>query len=92
MSRLKIIIENKSETILGETFPGVSQSVEVDTTNLSVHEWFKVFERILLAEGFSSSTIMKGGAQLAFNEWRSKTEMQKVYDEYDLGEFAPPAS
>lgn len=88
MSILKIVIKEKPETVFGNVYPGFTQSLEADTTNLTVHEWFKLFERILLVEGFSPSVIMDGACRLAFNEGRSTPEMQKIYQEYDLNEFA----
>lgn len=62
----------------------VSTTIETDLTWSNVHAWFKVFSNVLLQAGFSERAIMAGGAQLAFNEWRSDEDMRSVAKEYDL--------
>lgn len=71
----------------------VKTTIEADLTWGNVHAWFKVFSNVLLQAGFSERAIMAGGAQLAFNEWRSDEDMRSVAKEYDLimaEHVAPP--
>jgi hypothetical protein len=63
--------------------------ITFDTLDLHIDQWFKVFERVLIAQGFSEHTIASGACGLAFHESRSKEVMRKVYNEYDLSEFHP---
>jgi hypothetical protein len=87
----KLVINVLSDAVdaLGDHYPGYEATYEADMTHQSVHSWLKIFEKVLLAQGFSSHVIQKGCMELAFNDWRSKESMQKLYDEYDLQEFAP---
>ena len=62
----------------------VKTTIDADLTWGNVHAWFKVFSNVLLQAGFSERAIMAGGAQLAFNEWRSDEDMRSVAKEYDL--------
>jgi hypothetical protein len=60
---------------------------ETDMTDCSVHAWFKLFERVLGAQGFSEEVIMRGATQLAFNDSRKLDVMSKLAKEYDLHEL-----
>lgn len=86
----KLVINVVSEAVdtLGEHFPGYEVTFESDMTNQNVHAWFKIFEKVLLSQGFSEYVIQKGCIELAFSEWQTTESMKKLYDEYDLQEFA----
>lgn len=89
MSKLTIRLESEDQYILGEHYVGCDfKLVKKETSDLNIHDWFSIFEKVLRYEGFSDSIILKGGVQLAFNEWRDPKRMQEVYDEYGLEEFA----
>lgn len=62
--------------------------IQTDMTDCSVHAWFKLFERVLRAQGFSEETIMRGATQLAFNDCRNLNAMSKLFKEYDLQELS----
>jgi hypothetical protein len=76
---------------LGENFPGYKFTLETEVDDFSVHDWFQLFEKTLLAAGFSEYVIMKGCMERAFNSWRTKESMRKLYAEYadDLEGFKP---
>lgn len=84
---LKISCVNEGAIALGETFPGYSFELQCDVSEFTIHEWFKVFEKVLAASGFTEYVIMKGAVELAFNEYRNQEKMKKIYKEYDLQEF-----
>lgn len=77
---------------LGENFPGYAFKLDAETDDFSVDDWFQLFEKVLLASGFSEYVVMKGCMQLAFNQWRTTESMKKLYLEYidELKGFAPP--
>ena len=77
---------------LGENFPGYTFKLDAETNGFSVDDWFQLFEKVLLASGFSEYVVMKGCMQLAFNSWRTTESMKKLYLEYidELKQFAPP--
>lgn len=62
----------------------VTTTITCDTSDCSVHAYFNLFQRVLACAGFCEESIMKGGAQLAFNEYRSVDLMRKVAAAYDL--------
>lgn len=57
---------------------------EADMMDCSVHAWFQVFESVLRASGYTESIVMCGACQLAFNDARDPSAMQKLIEEYDL--------
>lgn len=90
MSKLTVRLESKDQYILNEHYVGCDfKLVKEDTSDLNIHDWFSIFEKVLRYEGFTETIIMKGGVQLAFNEWRDSKKMQEVYNEYALDDFAP---
>jgi len=83
--KTKLKIELVSENGRGMDDPvEVKTTIDADLTWGNVHAWFKVFSNVLLQAGFSERAIMAGGAQLAFNEWRSDEDMRSIAKEYDL--------
>lgn len=87
MSKLKITIEEEGTYALGTQYPNYVLELSSDVKDFTVHEWFKLFEKVLLASGFSEYVVMSGACELAFNEWRDTADMRKVFKEYDLDEF-----
>jgi hypothetical protein len=53
-------------------------------TDVSVHAWFGIFEKVLAYQGFSEKNICAGGCQLAFNEYRTPKMMREIAKEYEL--------
>lgn len=85
--KLRLTLSSEEVNALGGHYPGFELTIEADLTHSSVHDWFKIFEKILLAQGFDTFVIQKGAVELAFNEWRDTKEMRRLYAEYDLDEF-----
>lgn len=52
--------------------------------DLNTKQMFKLFERFMLATGYTSQSIMSGAMSLVFNEWVTEEQQQKVCDEYDI--------
>jgi hypothetical protein len=84
---LKIVHVVEETSSLGEVFPGYTFEMKTDVSDVTVHEWFKIFEKVLAASGFSDRVIMKGACELAFNSMRDRKDMVWLHEEYDLGEF-----
>ena len=74
---------NKLDDLNATTF-----KIETDMTDCSVHAWFKLFERVLGAQGFTEETIMRGAAELAFNDCRNLSAMDELIKEYDLNKLS----
>lgn len=87
MDKLVINLNSEAVNALGCNYPGYELTIEADLTHSSVHDWFKIFEKVLQAQGFDPFVIQKGALELAFNEWRDTKEMRRLYKEYDLDEF-----
>jgi len=62
--------------------------IELDPGDMSSHQLFYAFSRLLAAMGFSEFSIMKGACGLAFNEMRDTEMMYKLVKEYELGEIS----
>jgi hypothetical protein len=81
--RLKIVLQDSGGDSISSTNE-VTTTWETEMTDCNVHAWFKVFESVLAAVGFRSDVIMRGACELAFNETRDPSLMQKVAFDYDL--------
>jgi len=58
--------------------------LELDPSDMSSHQLFNAFGKVLMAMGFGEKTIMSGACGLAFNEMRDLETMVKVAKEFDL--------
>lgn len=58
--------------------------IHSDMRDAHIHAWFELFARVLASAGFCEKSIMRGGCQLAFNEYRRVDMMREVAEEYDL--------
>lgn len=87
MTKLKITIEEEGTYALGTEYPNYVLELSSNVEDLTVHEWFKLFEKVLLANGFSEFVVASGACALAFNEWRQIADMKKIFKEYDLEDF-----
>lgn len=81
--KLKIILEDSGGDSIASTNE-VTTTWETELTDCNVHAWFKIFESVLAAAGFRPDVIMRGACELAFNETRDPSMMQKVAFDYDL--------
>jgi len=90
MSYLTVTLAPSDYVSRDPTYKAPDYTIEVktgDTFDWDVHDWFKLFERILAVEGFNEYVIMKGGCELAFAEGRSQSDMLRLFTEYELAEF-----
>ena len=71
---------------------GYNFEIEAETDDFAVGDWFQLFEKTLLAAGFSEYVVMKGCMECAFSQLRSTENMKRLYLEYidELKGFAPP--
>lgn len=65
--------------------------IEVDPSDMSSHQLFSVFEKVLSAMGYNEFSIMKGACGLAFNDMRDMEMMNKLIIEYELAEIPQEA-
>lgn len=87
--KIKHIVEGSCS--LGENFPGYNFTIEAETDDFTVGDWFQLFEKTLLAAGFNEYVVMKGCIECAFSQWRTTENMKKLYAEYmdELEGFRP---
>ena len=52
--------------------------------DLTTSQMFKLFEKFMLATGYTPSSIRSGAMSLAFNEWIDEEEQRKICNEYEL--------
>ena len=63
-------------------------TLEVDASDMSVHQLFGVFAKVLASMGFMESVIMDGACNLAFNDMRSQETMIKLIEKYELNDIS----
>lgn len=59
-------------------------TIESPSSELSVYQYFNLFNSFLLAVGFDEMNIMQGATGLAFSDRRKEEDMRKVADDHDL--------
>ena len=64
--------------------PEEHYTFQIPTEDLNIYQLFRFFASVARAMGHSEINIMKGGCGLAFDEERSREDMRKVADEFDL--------
>lgn len=62
-------------------------TLEVDASDMSVHQLFGVFAKVLASMGFMESVIMNGACNLAFNDMRSHEAMVELIEKYELNDI-----
>ena len=60
---------------------------EVSPEDMSTHQLFGVFEKVLAAMGYHENSIVRGACSLAFNEMRDTKLMVEMVREYELDEL-----
>lgn len=72
----------------GSTFPELLPdecvTIESQSYDLNIHQYFELFKKFTRALGFNDLAIMKGACNLAFNDCNSEEDMRRVASEYDL--------
>lgn len=65
--------------------------IELDPSDMSSHQLFGVFSKVLSAMGYGEFSIMKGACGLAFNDMRDMEMMNKLVEEYELAKIPEEA-
>jgi hypothetical protein len=60
---------------------------EIDPSDMTVHQIFGVFEKVLMSMGFNESVIMSGACNLAFGDGRDTEKMNKLIAKYELNDI-----
>lgn len=79
---LKISCNSNEVKIFDESYPAYTFEISADMTDMDVHEWFRIFEKVLLAAGFCEYVVMKGAYECAFSTDRPTAQMKRLYKEY----------
>ena len=58
--------------------------ITAPAADLSCRQYFKLFEKFMLAVGMSPDNIRSGAMSLVFNEWTNEEEQRKVCKEYEI--------
>ena len=58
--------------------------ITAPAADLNCRQYFKLFEKFMLAVGVSPDNIRSGAMSLVFNEWTSESEQRKVCKEYEI--------
>ena len=73
------------DSIIDDDFlPEEDLAITAPAADLNTKQYFKLFEKFLLAVGMSSSTIREGAMSLVFNDWTTEAEQRKVCEKFDL--------
>jgi hypothetical protein len=67
-----------------ELLPDESITIESDSYDLNIHQYFELFTKFVRALGFSEYNIMDAACGVAFNDCNSEENMRKLALEYDL--------
>jgi len=66
--------------------------LQADLDDVTVHQWYALFEQLLRLAGFAETTVMEGACALAFNEWRPQAAMGALVERYDLADLRRSAA
>lgn len=58
--------------------------ITAPVADLNIKQYFKLYEKFLLAVGMSPSLIREGAMSLVFNDWTSESEQRKVCEMFDV--------
>jgi hypothetical protein len=58
--------------------------ITAPAADLSCRQYFKLFEKFMLAVGMSPDNIRSGAMSLVLNEWVNDVDQRKVCDEYEV--------
>ena len=71
-------------TIDDDFIPEENFVITAPAADLSCRQYFKLFEKFMLAVGMSPHNIRSGAMSLVFNEWTNESEQRKVCKEYEI--------
>lgn len=73
------------DSIIDDDFlPEEDLVITAPAADLNTKQYFKLFEKFLLAVGMSPSTIREGAMSLVFNDWITEAEQRKVCEKFDV--------
>jgi hypothetical protein len=58
--------------------------ITAPAADLSARQYFKLFEKFMLAVGMSPHNIREGAMSLVLNEWVNDADQRKICDEYEV--------
>ncbi len=73
-----------ASSIDDDFIPEENLLITAPAADLSARQYFKLFEKFMLAVGMSPDNIRSGAMSLVFNEWTNESEQRKVCKEYDI--------
>jgi len=59
-------------------------AITAPAADLNARQYFKLFEKFMLAVGMSPDNIRSAAMSLVFNEWTNESEQRKVCEEYEI--------
>ena len=89
-------VEFKFDATYTPTYSGFGSTIDDDfipeehfvitapAADLSARQYFKLFEKFMLAVGMSPCNIRSGAMSLVLNEWVNDADQRKICDEYEV--------
>lgn len=71
-------------TVEDDFIPEEHFIITAPAADLSCRQYFKLFEKFMLAVGMSPNNIRSGAMSLVFNEWVNDADQRKTCDEYEV--------
>ena len=71
-------------TIDDDFIPEEHFVITAPAADLNCRQYFKLFEKFMLAVGMCPDNIRSGAMSLVFNDWTNESEQRKVCKEYEI--------
>ena len=71
-------------TIDDDFIPEEHFVITAPAADLSCRQYFKLFEKFMLAVGMSPDNVRSGAMSLVLNEWVNDADQRKTCDEYEV--------
>ena len=71
-------------TIDDDFIPEEHFVITAPAADLNCRQYFKLFEKFMLAVGMSPHNIREGAMSLVLNEWVNDADQRKICDEYEV--------
>ena len=71
-------------TIDDDFIPEEHFVITAPAADLSCRQYFKLFEKFMLAVGMSPDNIRSGAMSLVLNEWVNDSDQRKICEEYEV--------
>ena len=73
-----------ASSIDDDFIPEENLLITAPAADLSARQYFKLFEKFMLAVGMSPDNIRSGAMSLVLNEWVNDADQRKICDEYEV--------